>query len=143
MVRPSDCVIAWAWAIMDLHRARRPGSEVTPSRVARVRALIGLKQTLPQSLSQMFRRIVSRIGASNPAETRHRAGPRCGPRGVAHCLSDGRLRIVLGAYPPPPTPLTILTLRNLLLLPKVRAFVDFLQQHWMHPRPLSDLVRRP
>jgi hypothetical protein len=30
--------------------------------------------------------------------------------------------------------LSILTLRNRLLLPKVRAFVDFLQQHWMHPR---------
>src|SRR5580704_12000729 len=70
MVRPSDVVIASASAIMDLHRARRPGSEVTRSRVASVRTLIGLKQTLPQSLSQMFRRIVSRIGASNPAETR-------------------------------------------------------------------------
>src|ERR1700681_4786625 len=70
MVRPSDIVIAWASAIMDLHRARRPGSEVTRSRVARVRALIGLKQTLPHSLSQMLQRIVSRIGASNPAETK-------------------------------------------------------------------------
>ncbi len=54
---------------------------------------------------------------------------------VAHYLADGRLRIVLGAYQRPPTPLSILTLRNRLLLPKVRAFVDFLQQHWMHPRP--------
>ncbi len=54
---------------------------------------------------------------------------------VAHCLADGRLRIVLEAYQRPPTPLSILTLRNRLLLPKVRAFVDFLQQHWMHPRP--------
>jgi hypothetical protein len=45
------------------------GAEVTRSWVARVRALIGLKQTLPQSLSQMFQRIVSRIGASNPADT--------------------------------------------------------------------------
>jgi DNA-binding transcriptional LysR family regulator len=42
---------------------------------------------------------------------------------------------VLEAYQRPTTPLTILTLRNRLLLPKVRAFVDFLQQHWMHPRP--------
>jgi len=49
---------------------------------------------------------------------------------VAHCLADGRLRIVLEAYQRPPTPLSILTLRNRLLLPKVRAFVDFLQQHW-------------
>ena len=54
---------------------------------------------------------------------------------VAHCLADGRLRIVLEAYQRPPTPLNVLTLRNRLLLPKVRAFVDFLQQHWMHPRP--------
>jgi DNA-binding transcriptional LysR family regulator len=54
---------------------------------------------------------------------------------VAHCLADGQLRIVLEAYQRPPTPLTVLTLRNRLLLPKVRAFVDFLQQHWMHPRP--------
>jgi DNA-binding transcriptional LysR family regulator len=54
---------------------------------------------------------------------------------VAHCLADGRLRIVLEAYQRPPTPLSILTLRNRLLLPKVRAFLDFLQQHWMHPRP--------
>ena len=54
---------------------------------------------------------------------------------VAHYLADGRLRIVLEAYQRPATPLSILTLRNRLLLPKVRAFVDFLQQHWMHPRP--------
>ena len=54
---------------------------------------------------------------------------------VAHYLADGRLRIVLGAYQRPSTPLSILTLRNRLLLPKVRAFVDFLQQHWMRPRP--------
>ena len=54
---------------------------------------------------------------------------------VVHCLADGRLRIVLEAYQRPPTPLSILTLRNRLLLPKVRAFVDFLQQHWMLPRP--------
>jgi DNA-binding transcriptional LysR family regulator len=60
---------------------------------------------------------------------------------VAHYLADGRLRIVLEAYQRPPTPLSVLTLRNRLLLPKVRAFVDFLQQHWMHP--LSDLIRRP
>ena len=54
---------------------------------------------------------------------------------VAHCLADGRLRIVLDAYQRPSTPLSILTLRSRLLLPKVRAFVDFLQQHWMLPRP--------
>jgi DNA-binding transcriptional LysR family regulator len=54
---------------------------------------------------------------------------------VAHCLAEGRLRIVLEAYQRPPTPLSILTLRNRLLPPKVRSFVDFLQQQWMHPRP--------
>jgi DNA-binding transcriptional LysR family regulator len=54
---------------------------------------------------------------------------------VAHRLADGRLRIVLEAYQRPPTPLSILTLRTRLLLPKVRAFVDFLQHHWMRPRP--------
>src|ERR1700736_3421485 len=54
---------------------------------------------------------------------------------VVHFLADGRLRIVLEAYQRPSTPLTILTPRTRLLLPKVRAFVDFLQQHWMHPRP--------
>jgi len=54
---------------------------------------------------------------------------------VAHCLADGQLRIVLEAYQRPPTPLSILTLRNRLLLPKVRAFVDFLQQHWRRPQP--------
>lgn len=53
---------------------------------------------------------------------------------VAHCLADGRLRIVLDAYQRPPTSLSILTLRNRLLLPKVRAFVDFLQQHWRPPQ---------
>jgi DNA-binding transcriptional LysR family regulator len=51
---------------------------------------------------------------------------------VAHHLADGRLKVVLETYQRPPTPLSILTLRNRLLLPKVRAFVDFLQQHWMH-----------
>jgi molybdate transport repressor ModE-like protein len=55
---------------------------------------------------------------------------------VAHFLADGRLQIVLEAYQRPPTPLSILTLRNRLRLPKVRAFVDFLQRHWMHPPPL-------
>jgi DNA-binding transcriptional LysR family regulator len=55
---------------------------------------------------------------------------------VAHYLADGRLKIVLDAYQRPPTPVSILTLRNRLLLPKVRAFVDFLQQQWMRPRPL-------
>jgi len=53
---------------------------------------------------------------------------------VAHFLADGRLRTVLEAFQRPPTPLSILTLRNRLLLPKVRAFVDFLQHHWLHPR---------
>jgi DNA-binding transcriptional LysR family regulator len=54
---------------------------------------------------------------------------------VARCLADGRLRVVLEAYQRPPTPLSILALRNRLLLPKVRAFVGFMQQHWMHPHP--------
>jgi DNA-binding transcriptional LysR family regulator len=54
---------------------------------------------------------------------------------VVHWLADGQLRIVLEAFQRPATPLSILTLRNRLLLPKVRAFVDFLQQHWRRPRP--------
>jgi DNA-binding transcriptional LysR family regulator len=54
---------------------------------------------------------------------------------VAHCLADGRLKVVLETYQRPPTPLSVLTPCNRLLLPKVRAFVDFLQQHWMRPRP--------
>ena len=54
---------------------------------------------------------------------------------VASSLADGRLRTVLEAYQRPPAPLSILTLRNRLLLPKVRAFVDFLGQHWLHPPP--------
>jgi molybdate transport repressor ModE-like protein len=49
---------------------------------------------------------------------------------VAHHLADGRLKVVLETYQRPPTPLSILALRTRLLLPKVRAFVDFLQQHW-------------
>jgi DNA-binding transcriptional LysR family regulator len=55
---------------------------------------------------------------------------------VAHFLADGRLRIMLKAYQRPPSPLSILTLRNRLRLPKVRAFVDFLQRRWTHP-PLA------
>jgi DNA-binding transcriptional LysR family regulator len=54
---------------------------------------------------------------------------------VAHLLADGQLRIVLEAYQRPPTPLSILTPRTRLLLPKVRAFVDFLQEHWTRRRP--------
>jgi len=57
---------------------------------------------------------------------------------VAHCLADGRLRVVLGAYQRPPTPLSILTLRNRLLLPKVRAFVDFLQAAGLADRQKRD-----
>jgi len=62
---------------------------------------------------------------------------------VAHYLADGRLRIVLKAHQRPPAPLSILSLRNRLLLPKVRAFADYLQQHWMHPGRLSDPGTRP
>jgi molybdate transport repressor ModE-like protein len=54
---------------------------------------------------------------------------------VADFLAKDQLRIVLEAYQRPPTPLTILTLRNRLRLPKVRALVDFLQQRWMRPPP--------
>jgi molybdate transport repressor ModE-like protein len=54
---------------------------------------------------------------------------------VADFLAKDQLRIVLEAYQRPPTPLTILTLRNRLRLPKVRAFVDFLQRRWMRPPP--------
>jgi DNA-binding transcriptional LysR family regulator len=54
---------------------------------------------------------------------------------VAHYLSDGQLRIVLKDYQRPATPLSILSLRNRLLLAKVRAFADYLQQHWTHPGP--------
>ncbi len=50
---------------------------------------------------------------------------------VAHYLADGRLKVVLEAYQRPPTPLSILTPRTRLLLPKVRAFVDYLHEHWM------------
>jgi DNA-binding transcriptional LysR family regulator len=57
---------------------------------------------------------------------------------VARFLADGRLRIVLQAYQRPTTPLSILTLRNRLLLPKVRAFIDYLQLHWKRPRPLGE-----
>jgi DNA-binding transcriptional LysR family regulator len=53
---------------------------------------------------------------------------------VAHHLADGRLKVVLEAYQRPPAPLSVLTPRSRLLLPKVRAFVDFLQQHWLRPR---------
>src|SRR6202035_2339303 len=59
---------------------------------------------------------------------------------VAHYLADGRLRIVLEAYQRPPTPLTILTPRTRLRLPKVRAFVDFLQRRWMYQPPPSVVV---
>jgi DNA-binding transcriptional LysR family regulator len=70
----------------------------------------------------------------NSISADHRVRPSAFLAG-AHYLADGRLRIVLEAYQRPPTPLSILTLRNRLLLPKVRAFVDYLQQHWMRPRP--------
>lgn len=52
---------------------------------------------------------------------------------VAHHLADGRLQIVLGAYQRPATPLSVLAPSNRLRLPKVRAFVDFLQRRWIHP----------
>lgn len=54
---------------------------------------------------------------------------------VARYLADGQLEVVLEDYQRPPTSLSILTLRNRLLLPKVRAFADFLQQHWLRPHP--------
>jgi hypothetical protein len=59
---------------------------------------------------------------------------------VAHYLADGRLKIALETYQRPPTPLRILTLRNGLFLPKVHAFVDFLQQHWLNPAYASPSV---
>lgn len=54
---------------------------------------------------------------------------------VAHLLTDGRLRTVLRTYQRPPTPLSILMLRNRLRLPKVRTFVDYLQRHWTFSLP--------
>jgi hypothetical protein len=59
----------------------------------------------------------------------------CHPGRLPVFLADGRLRVVLEAYQRSSTPLIILILRNRLRLPKVRAFVDFLQRHWMHPSP--------
>jgi DNA-binding transcriptional LysR family regulator len=53
---------------------------------------------------------------------------------IAYYLADGRLKTVLKGYQRPSTPLSIVALRTRLLLPKVRAFVDFLQQRWMRPR---------
>jgi DNA-binding transcriptional LysR family regulator len=52
---------------------------------------------------------------------------------VAPLLAAARLRTVLKGYQRPPTPLSVLTLRNRLVVPKVRAFVDFLHQFWIRP----------
>jgi hypothetical protein len=54
---------------MALHKSRSAGSATMRSSVAPVSALMGLKQTLPQSLSQIFQRTSSRTGASKPAPT--------------------------------------------------------------------------
>ena len=67
---PSASATAFASYIMQRQMALRDGSVVIRSNVARVSALIGLKLTLPQSFSQTFQRILSRIGASNPAPSR-------------------------------------------------------------------------
>ena len=53
---------------------------------------------------------------------------------VANHLAEGRLQTVLEAYERPPVALSILTIRTRLLLPKVRAFVDYLQQRWARTR---------
>jgi DNA-binding transcriptional LysR family regulator len=53
---------------------------------------------------------------------------------VADDLAADRLRVVLESYQRPPTPLCILALRTRLLLPKVRAFVDYLYENWTPAR---------
>src|SRR3984957_10977905 len=64
---PCASFTACVSAIIALQSARRPVSVVMRSRVVQVRALIGLKQILPQSWSQTFQRISSRITGSKPA----------------------------------------------------------------------------
>ena len=56
---------------------------------------------------------------------------------VADDLAADRLRVVLESYQRPPTPLCILALRTRLLLPKVRAFVDYLYENWTPARSSS------
>ena len=59
--------IAFASSIIARATARVPGSEAMTSSVACVRALIGLKQRLPHSFSQISSRMLSITGAFSPA----------------------------------------------------------------------------
>ncbi|MET5115188.1 LysR substrate-binding domain-containing protein, partial [Burkholderia pseudomallei] len=43
-------------------------------------------------------------------------------------LADGRLRIVLGAYPPPPMPVSVLYPHRRQLSSRVRAFAQWLRE---------------
>jgi len=60
---------------------------------------------------------------------------------VAHCLANGRLRIVLKAYQRQPTPLSILTLRNRLLLPRCVPSWTFCSSTGCIRDRLSDVVK--
>ena len=66
-VAPKRVAISCASVIMCIDSARRLGSVATMSSVARVSALIGLKQRLPHSFSQISLRMSFRTGASKPA----------------------------------------------------------------------------
>ena len=63
---PSASAIAWVSSIMPRATARVPASVATLSRVARVSALMGLKETFPHSFSHISWRI-ERTGALTPA----------------------------------------------------------------------------
>jgi hypothetical protein len=66
---PSFSAIAWASTIIARATARVPSSVQITSSVAWVSALIGLKERLPQSLTQSSSRIFGRTGAFSPAAT--------------------------------------------------------------------------
>ncbi|MFG6729429.1 LysR substrate-binding domain-containing protein [Burkholderia pseudomallei] len=49
---------------------------------------------------------------------------------IADELADGRLRIVLGAYPPPPMPVSVLYPHSRQLSSRVRAFAQWLRERF-------------
>ncbi len=68
---PSFSATACASPIIAAARVRVASFSQMSTRVARVRALIGLKLRLPQSLSQISARMSSRTGALKPARPKH------------------------------------------------------------------------
>jgi DNA-binding transcriptional LysR family regulator len=59
---------------------------------------------------------------------------------VADDIAAGRLQRILTDYERPPAPVHMVFQHTKLSSPKIRAFIDYLTDHWLDPMPMSSTV---